>query len=519
MPLQQCILNQYRQSHERLFVNKPVDFTRIKAVGFDMDYTIINYTEAYEELQYSLTVKNLITKFNYPSRIQEIIYDKLFGVKGLFLDTQLGNILKVDQFGYVQKVLHGKTKLNPQQFKQIYQDGTIPVYELENSSRFYLQSTAFAAPLITLYAELIEYFENLQSISDPLNNSIKVKLSYNNTQNIPKNQLCYQNLFEDINQAMGMIHGPKDALKQLTQISPSLYVIKDDQMKSMLRNMRKSGKIVFLATNSGYEYTHTLLTYAIGQDYKEYFDYLIVDANKPDFFTKNIPFREVDDQGVKLLKQVTQLKKNKIYAMGNMNQFCLQLGYRKKDILYVGDHIIGDVNVSRNEQSRTLFICPEILQEIKIMQENKGLYEQLGELEKQRAQIQAECCKDHKIVERPTSLIDVQNIIEQLNIKIDEKYNKYFGSAFTTSWGFTWLASIMKDASDMYTWNCVNLIHYPPYYRFTVTMGRQLPHQDLFDKEIVKECVNNQISGIVSNVSYDQIILPDTQSANSDFCF
>lgn len=61
-----------------------------------MDYTIAPYCDEYYKLQYDLTVKNLINIYKYPEEIQTLEYDPEFAVKGLFLDTKLGNVLKVD---------------------------------------------------------------------------------------------------------------------------------------------------------------------------------------------------------------------------------------------------------------------------------------------------------------------------------------------------------------------------------------------------------------------------------------
>ena len=54
-----------------------------------------------------------------------------------------------------------------------------------------------------------------------------------------------------------------------------------------------AGTTTFLLTNSGFEYTNSILTYLLGENYKEYFDHIIVDAGKPTFFTGENTFREV----------------------------------------------------------------------------------------------------------------------------------------------------------------------------------------------------------------------------------
>lgn len=258
----------YRLADERIFVNKSVDFYKIKAVGFDMDYTIAPYNDEYEKLQFDLGVENLVTLYHYPEEIKNFKYDNNFAVKGLFVDTVLGNILKIDQFGYVHVAMHGKRKLTDNQIKQCYKDKTIPINVLEQSTRYYLQSSAFAAPQITLYAWLIDYFEEKQALINPICPDEKVRRHYDNVSKIQKDQLNYSNLFADVSKAIGLVHGSKAKLKQITQKNPEKYIMKSANLSRMLRNLRKSGKITFLLTNSGFEYTDSVLVYLLGKEYK-----------------------------------------------------------------------------------------------------------------------------------------------------------------------------------------------------------------------------------------------------------
>lgn len=71
-----------------------------------------------------------------------------------------------------------------------------------------------------------------------------------------------------MSKAIGLVHGPKAKLKQITQKNPEKYIIKSANLAGMLANLRKSGKITFLLTNSGFEYTDSVLVYLLGKDYK-----------------------------------------------------------------------------------------------------------------------------------------------------------------------------------------------------------------------------------------------------------
>ncbi len=84
-----------RDINNRIFVNRSVNFERIKYIGFDMDYTLAVYkSPAFEQLAYGLTVQKLLAR-GYPREIEELKYDPEFAVRGLFIDKKFGNILKV----------------------------------------------------------------------------------------------------------------------------------------------------------------------------------------------------------------------------------------------------------------------------------------------------------------------------------------------------------------------------------------------------------------------------------------
>lgn len=51
----------------RIFCNRSLNMAGIKAVGFDMDYTLAQYKpESFEVLAHEKTVKKLVSAFGYP---------------------------------------------------------------------------------------------------------------------------------------------------------------------------------------------------------------------------------------------------------------------------------------------------------------------------------------------------------------------------------------------------------------------------------------------------------------------
>ena len=58
------------------------------------------------------------------------------------------------------------------------------------------------------------------------------------------------------------------------------------------------------------------------------------------------------------------------------------LGARGKDVLYIGDHIYGDILKSKKIRGwRTFLIIPELMQEVRVWTEKCDLFNQVTKLE------------------------------------------------------------------------------------------------------------------------------------------
>jgi FMN phosphatase YigB (HAD superfamily) len=76
---------------------------KIKAIGFDMDYTIVRYnTEAFERFTHQATLKKMVTEKNYPEEILALEFEFNRVIQGLVIDKKKGNLLKVSRFGKVK---------------------------------------------------------------------------------------------------------------------------------------------------------------------------------------------------------------------------------------------------------------------------------------------------------------------------------------------------------------------------------------------------------------------------------
>lgn len=95
-----------RPPHERnIFTNRTLNMSYIRAIGYDMDYTLIHYdVEHWERTAYE-HLKGKLLKLGWP--VEDLHYDSEMMIRGLVIDKKLGNIVKANRFGYVKQAYHG----------------------------------------------------------------------------------------------------------------------------------------------------------------------------------------------------------------------------------------------------------------------------------------------------------------------------------------------------------------------------------------------------------------------------
>ena len=103
----------------RIFCNRALNMGQIQAVGFDLDYTLAEYKTEFDLLAYDGAVRKLLA-MGYPEEIKSFEYDRAKYQRGLLIDKQRGNVLKLDRHKYVKVAYHGLTKLEPGERKALY---------------------------------------------------------------------------------------------------------------------------------------------------------------------------------------------------------------------------------------------------------------------------------------------------------------------------------------------------------------------------------------------------------------
>jgi HAD superfamily 5'-nucleotidase-like hydrolase len=154
-------------------------------------------------------------------------------------------------------------------------------------------------------------------------------------------------LIRDVFSALDAIHAD-GTLKSLVQEHLGHYIQTDPEMVAGLERFKKAGKHLIIITNSDFHYSKALLDFAINpylkdhQNWQELFPWIILLAQKPRFFSDRLPFLQVDP-GTGALHNFYGKLKPGIYQGGNAQKLQQDLNLAPDELLYLGDHIYGDI--------------------------------------------------------------------------------------------------------------------------------------------------------------------------------
>ncbi|KTF86411.1 hypothetical protein cypCar_00025104, partial [Cyprinus carpio] len=231
---------------------------------------------------------------------------------------------------------------------------------------------------------------------------------------------------------------------------------------------------VFLATNSDFNYTEAIMKYLLDfpsgsknpkKPWRSYFDLVVVDTRKPLFFAGGTVLRQVDtDTGKLRIGTYTgELQHGTVYSGGSSDIVCDLLDVRGKDVLYVGDHIFGDILKSKKRQGwKTFLVVPELVKELQVWADKASMFEELKHLDIFLAELHQHL--DSGSQECP-DISAIQNRIKMVTYGMDLCYGK-MGSLLRCGSTKTLFASQLLRYADIYSTCCLNLLNYPFSYLF-----------------------------------------------------
>ena len=344
------------QIYERIFCNRALNMAKIQAIGFDMDYTLALYKPwTFEALAYGETLKKLVER-GYPQVILQWTFDHTRMIRGLVIDKNKGNILKMDRHRYVKVAYHGA--------KELTRDERVKLYDAARTSRYEEPEFALIDTLFTLADAYL--FSQLVDLKDS---------------GVPElASLPYERIYKDVRYCIDLCHRD-GSIKQRVAADPQEYIEKDPHLLSTLRGLKKSGKKLFLLTNSLWEYTNAVMTFLCSDspqkpyDWMQHFHLIITGAQKPAFFTSGNLIFEVQKETGLLRNVEPPLELGIVYQGGNVQQLHQVLGIETgSQLLYVGDHIYGDIVRSKKDLGwRTMLVVEELEQELKKTLEHRSV--------------------------------------------------------------------------------------------------------------------------------------------------
>jgi len=279
-----------------IFCNRTLNLKKIQAIGYDMDYTLIHYqVDAWEGRAYQHIQRDLLRR-NWP--IQDLVFDPSMVIRGLVIDRDLGNVVKVNRFGYVKQACHGTKMLDFEDMRKTYSRTIVDLSE----SRYVFLNTLFSISEGCIFAQLVDLLDQAK---------------------IPE-ILGYSDLYGMVHNTLNRAH-VEGELKNEIMSHPDQYVLLDPEVPLALLDQKYAGKKLILITNSEWSYTRFMMAYAFdrflpaGMTWRNLFDLCVVSANKPDFFSGNaMMFKVVNEEG--LLEMSRSIKENGIYLGGNANK-------------------------------------------------------------------------------------------------------------------------------------------------------------------------------------------------------
>jgi HAD superfamily 5'-nucleotidase-like hydrolase len=464
----------------RVYCNRNLRLDQIKAVGFDMDYTLAIYRQAEMDRQsIEATVEKLVDR-GYPPALREMKYRTDFPIRGLLIDRKLGNVLKMDRYRYVKRAYHGFRELTREERRSAYHTRRLR----PGTGRYHWVDTLYALSEVAVYAAVVDHMETHGQTVD------------------------YGTLFTDVRACADLSHQDGSILDDVLSDLPR-YVERDPELGVLLHKLRSAGKRLFLLTNSGPDYTDAMMRYLLGDaleeypSWRNYFDYVFTASKKPGFFTGKAAFVDVESG-----EESRSPERGRLYTGGNISDLERTLGLPGDEVLYVGDHIYGDVLRAKKESTwRTAMIIQEMDAELRVLREHAVSFERSASLGQTRDAVQDQLREQQarlKRVERKLAdpelgtekaSFEAKRVLHRRSIDrlraqlkeldaergeldhaLDRAFHPFWGSVFKAGAEVSSFGSQVEQYAGIYTSRATNLAQYSPMHYFQSPRHR-MPHE------------------------------------------
>ena len=459
-----------------VFCNRTLNFRSLHAIGYDMDYTLVNYrVEAFERQVFEFARERFLEQ-GWP--VEDLRFDQDMVARGLVIDTQLGNIVKANRFGLVRRAQHGTEPLAFGDQRRVYSGTLVDLSE----ARWVFLNTLFSLSEGCLYAQMVDLLDQRK---------------------LPE-VMGYRELYHRVRDVVDAQH-MEGRLKAEIVRSPEACVVLDPEVPLTLLDQRHAGKKLLLITNSDWTFSSAMMAYAFdrflpgGMTWRDLFDLEIEGARKPEFFTARAPFFQVvTEEG--LLRPLTgPLQPGVAYMGGSAAQVEKDLGMSGDEILYVGDHMFGDVHMSKSTlRWRTALILRELEAEVEALESFAGMERTIAAMMEEKERLEAQFSQarlelqrlrdgygpaglataaelEARLQELRTRLLPLDGEIAPLARAATELTNNRWGLLTRAGNDKSHLARQVERYADVYTSRVSNFLHATPFVYLRSPRG-SLPH-------------------------------------------
>lgn len=451
-----------------VYVNRTLNMKKISCIGLDMDHTLIRYkSENFEALAHKIMCQKLVADKGYPKSVLDIEFHWDRAIRGLVIDRARGNLLKLSRHAAIRQSYHGTEPISFSEQKHWYESKYI---DLKDKAYDKIDTT-FSISYAGLFAQLVDMKDKVETT-------------------LPD----YAQIAIDLNSVLDSAH--RDGhLKDEVAKNLSTYIVKDPETIRGLERYIQHGKKIFLATNSEFKYTKLLLDYAVNpylkkaKSWQELFTFVITNAKKPEFFFGETPFQRLDPNTGGVVKNDQQLTPG-VYSGGNAKTFTDELHLDPDEILYIGDHIYGDiVRLKKDCAWRTALVVEELEDEVAALKKCAPITKSINNLMAKKVPVEVEIDKlISKRIESGKSKDEpkIDKLIKQSHAldkkigplirKLQNTFNPYWGEVMRVGIEDSYFAYQVDRFACIYMARLSYLLDISPrtYFR---SAKRPMPHE------------------------------------------
>jgi HAD superfamily 5'-nucleotidase-like hydrolase len=448
----------------RVFVNRNLRMSKIEAVGFDMDYTLAIYRTEFDRLSWDVSLRFLVDRLGFPEDVLGFAYDPGFGIRGLVIDMNRGNLFKMDAHRHVGKAFHGTRPIPYEERNALYRSRPIHI----SSASYALVDTLFSLPETHMFALMVDYLDAHHQ----------------------GNARAYQQAYRGIRLSMDTIHND-GSLKSRVVKDFTPYVDRDVDAAHTLE------RFIY----SGWAYTDAVMSFlfdGVNESFPrwtDYFELVVVEAGKPGFFTSRKTLEPVPEAPREVREKVFRGG-----SLGDLQKYLVAVGDK---VLYIGDHIYGDMLKSKKTTTwRTAMVVPEMEPELDGLEAAREDLRKLDRLFDHRLQLEVELNYEQRLLmsllnleslardtenggsnpikevarvcERNVAtvrqaLARVEKSIEETDRQVEARFNPHWGMLFKEGTEHSTFGEQVEAYACVYTSRVSNFLAYSPLHYFRST--------------------------------------------------